>query len=168
MKGNDIIEALYAHHLPVPFLSLWIEDCVRNARDYNAGGARYNTQYLQIVGLGTRTNVLAALKFQVFERGTLTMEEVLHALDADFSRPYEITRQILLNKSPRYGEDDDYADSIAKAFVDEVVRMVEGFPPTPVRQASRRVYFLPTTVHAYFGKVTGATPDGPEGRHSCV
>ncbi|MBC7099990.1 formate C-acetyltransferase/glycerol dehydratase family glycyl radical enzyme, partial [Candidatus Bipolaricaulota bacterium] len=67
MKGNDIVEALYAHHLPVPFLSLWIEDCVRNARDYNAGGARYNTQYLQIVGLGTLTNALSALKFHVFE-----------------------------------------------------------------------------------------------------
>ncbi len=160
MRGNDIIEALYAHHLPVPFLSLWIEDCVRNARDYNAGGARYNTQYLQIVGLGTLTNALAALKLHVFERRTFTMEELLKALEADFSGPYEITRQILLNKSPHYGEDDDYADSIAKAIVDEVVRLVESFPPTPVRRASRRVYFLPTTVHVYFGKVTGATPDG--------
>jgi formate C-acetyltransferase len=160
MKGNDIIEALYAHHLPVPFLSLWIEDCVENAKDYNAGGARYNTQYLQIVGLGTLTNALSALKYHVFERKTFTMEEVLRALDADFAGPHEITRQILLNKSPRYGEDDDYADSIAKAVVDEVVRIVEGFPPTPIRRASRRVYFLPTTVHVYFGKVTGATPDG--------
>ncbi|MFN3346385.1 MAG: trans-4-hydroxy-L-proline dehydratase [Candidatus Bipolaricaulaceae bacterium] len=160
MKGNDIIEALYAHHLPVPFLSLWIEDCVRNARDYNAGGARYNTQYLQIVGLGTLANALSALKFHVFERRTFTMEEVLRALDADFSGAHEITRQILLNKSPRYGEDDDYADTIAKAIVDEAVRVVESFPPTPVRKASRRVYFLPTTVHVYFGKVTGATPDG--------
>lgn len=160
MKGNDIVEALYAHHLPVPFLSLWIEDCVRNARDYNAGGARYNTQYLQIVGLGTLTNALSALKLHVFERRTFTMDEVLAALDANFSGPYEITRQVLLNKSPHYGEDDDYADSIAKAVVDEVVRIVESFPPTPVRRASRRVYFLPTTVHVYFGKVTGATPDG--------
>jgi pyruvate formate-lyase/glycerol dehydratase family glycyl radical enzyme len=160
MKGNDIIEALYAHHLPVPFLSLWIEDCVKNAKDYNAGGARYNTQYLQIVGLGTLTNALSALKYHVFERKTFPMEEVLRALDADFAGPHEITRQILLNKSPRYGEDDDYADSIAKAVVDEVVRIVEGFPPTPIRRASRRVYFLPTTVHVYFGKVTGATPDG--------
>lgn len=160
MKGNDIIEALYAHHLPVPFLSLWIEDCVKNAKDYNAGGARYNTQYLQIVGLGTLTNALSALKYHVFERKTFTMEEVLRALDEDFAGPYEITRQILLNKSPRYGEDDDEADSIAKAIVDEVVRIVESFPPTPVRRASRRVYFLPTTVHVYFGRVTGATPDG--------
>ena len=160
MKGNDIIEALYAHHLPVPFLSLWIEDCVKNAKDYNAGGARYNTQYLQIVGLGTLANALSALKYHVFERKTFTMEEVLRALDADFAGPYEIIRQILLNKSPRYGEDDDYADSIAKAIVDEVVRIVESFPPTPIRRASRRVYFLPTTVHVYFGKVTGATPDG--------
>lgn len=160
MKGNDVVEALYAYHLPVPFLSLWIEDCVKNARDYQAGGARYNTQYLQIVGLGTITNALSALKFHIFERKTFTMDEILRALAVDFSGSFEITRQILLNKSPRYGEDDDYADSIAKALVDEVVRIVEGFPPTSVRRASRRVYFLPTTVHVYFGKLTGATPDG--------
>jgi formate C-acetyltransferase len=165
MKGNDIIEALYAHHLPVPFLSLWIEDCVKNAKDYNAGGARYNTQYLQIVGLGTLTNALSALKYHVFERKSFTMEEVLRAVDADFAGPHEITRQILLNKSPRYGEDDDYADSIAKAVVDEVVRIVEGFPPTPIRRASRRVYFLPTTVHVYFGKGYRGYSRWPEGRY---
>jgi len=55
MKGNDIIETIYAKYLPVPFMSLWIDDCVKNARDYNAGGARYNTQYIQVVGLGTLT-----------------------------------------------------------------------------------------------------------------
>ncbi|MEM0268868.1 MAG: glycine radical domain-containing protein, partial [Candidatus Korarchaeum sp.] len=55
---------------------------------------------------------------------------------------------------------DDYADSIARMVVDSVVEMVRSYPPTPVRRARREVYFLPTTVHVYFGRVTGATPDG--------
>ncbi|MEM0295145.1 MAG: glycyl radical protein [Candidatus Korarchaeum sp.] len=161
MRGNDLIEALYAKYLPVPFLSLWIEDCVENAKDYNAGGARYNTQYIQVVGLGTITDSLAAMKYHVFEKGTISMEELLDALSKDFEG-YEFLREILRNpdRTPKYGNDDDYADSIARMVVDSVVEMVRSYPPTPVRRARREVYFLPTTVHVYFGRVTGATPDG--------
>lgn len=159
MKGNDIIEAIYAEYLPVPFLSLWIEDCIKNAKDYNAGGARYNTQYVQIVGLGTLTDSLVAIKYHVFDKKDIKMEDLLEALNKNFEG-YEILRQILLNKTPKYGNDDDYADEIAKRIVDMVVKIVESYPPTPIRRATRRVYFLPTTVHVYFGKKTGATPDG--------
>ncbi len=160
MRGNDIIEALYAKYLPVPFLSLWIEDCVENARDYNSGGARYNTQYIQVVGLGTLADSLAALKYHVFDKKTVTMEEFLKALDSNFEGKYEILRQILINRTPKFGNDDDYVDSIAGRIVDAVVEIIESYPPSPVRRASKRAYFLPTTVHVYFGKVTGATPDG--------
>ncbi len=160
MAGNDIIEALFAKYMPVPFLSLWTEDCVKRARDYNAGGTRYNTQYLQIVGLGTLAYSLTSLKFHVFDKKTISMSDMLDALKQDFEGKYEIMRQIILNKTPVYGEDEDYSDVIAKEIVDTVVDIVESYPPSPVRKASKRVYFLPTTAHVYFGKVTGATPDG--------
>lgn len=160
MKGNDIIEAIYAHYFPVPFISLWIDDCVKNARDYNAGGARYNTQYMQIVGLGTLTYSLASVKYHVFDEKTMPMDQLLEALKHNFEGKYEMQRQIFLNKTPRFGEDIDYTDRIAKKIVDNIVEIVESYPPSPVRRASKRVYFLPTTVHVYFGRVTGATPDG--------
>ncbi|MGC9104020.1 MAG: trans-4-hydroxy-L-proline dehydratase [Candidatus Methanodesulfokora sp.] len=161
MRGNDIIESLYAKYLPVPFLSLWIEDCVKRAKDYNSGGARYNTQYIQVVGLGTLTDSLAAIKYHVFDRGSFSMDDLLEALRRDFNG-YELMREILGNpeKTPKFGNDDDYADEIAKRIVDSVVSIIESYPPSSVRRASRRAYFLPTTVHVYFGKVTGATPDG--------
>lgn len=158
-RGNDIIETLYAKYLPVPFLSLWIEDCVKNAKDYNCGGARYNTSYIQVVGLGTLTDCLASLKYNVFEKRNFTMDEVLDALNKNYEG-YEIMRQEFLNKTPKYGNDDDYTDEIAKQIVNKTVELIENHPPTPTRKASRRAYFLPTTVHVYFGKVTGATPDG--------
>ncbi|ADD07981.1 trans-4-hydroxy-L-proline dehydratase [Candidatus Aciduliprofundum boonei] len=159
MKGNDIIEALYAKYLPVPFLSLWIEDCVKNAKDYNVGGARYNTQYIQVVGLGTLTDSLVSIKYNVFDKKFFKMDEVIKALDNNF-KGYELMRQRFLNRTPKFGNDDDYADEIAKRIVDVVVDMIESYPPSPIRKASKRAYFLPTTAHVYFGKVTGATPDG--------
>ncbi|AYO31163.1 glycyl radical protein [Biomaibacter acetigenes] len=160
MKGNDIIEALFAKYMPVPFLSLWTDDCVEKAKDYNAGGTRYNTQYIQMVGLGTVTYSLTTIKCHVFDKKTVSMDELLEALKQNFEEKYEMMRQIILNKTPRYGEDDDYTDEIAKKIVDKLVEIIEKYPPSPVRKASKRVYFLPTTAHVYFGKVTGATPDG--------
>ncbi|HPT64987.1 MAG TPA: glycyl radical protein [Acetomicrobium sp.] len=160
MKGNDIIESIFAKHFPVPFMSLWICDCVEKAKDYNCGGTRYNTQYLQVVGLGTMAYSLTSLKYHVFDQKAVSMDELLDALRYNFSGQYEILRQTILNKTPKYGEDQDYADLIAKKLVDQIVSMIESYPPSPIRRASKRAYFLPTTAHVYFGKVTGATPDG--------
>jgi formate C-acetyltransferase len=160
MKGNDIIESIFAKHFPVPFMSLWLCDCVEKAKDYNCGGTRYNTQYLQVVGLGTIAYSLTSIKYHVFDKGAVQMDELLDALKSDFAGRHEMLRQVILNKTPKYGEDDDYADKIAKDLVDQVVSMIESYPPSPIRRASKRAYFLPTTAHVYFGKVTGATPDG--------
>ncbi len=160
MRGNEIIEEIYARRFPVPFMSLWIDDCVEKARDYNSGGARYNSQYIQVVGLGTLAFSLNAIQHHVYGNQTLKMGVLLKALDEDFSGDGEILRQVLLNKTPRYGEDEEKADRLAKEIVDEIVNLVESYPSSKVRGAARRVYFLPTTVHVYFGRVTGATPDG--------
>lgn len=160
MSGNEIIEEIYSRKFPVPFMSLWIEDCVEKARDYNSGGARYNSQYIQVVGLGTLAFSLNAIRHHVFSSKSLTMKELLQALKEDFSGEKEIIRQLLLNKTPRYGEDEEDADRVARDIVDEMVNLIESYPPTAVRKAARRTYFLPTTVHVYFGRVTGATPDG--------
>jgi len=157
IKGNHTIERLYAERLPVPFLSLFIDDCIRNGRDYNDGGARYNTNYIQGVGLGTATDSLAAAKYHVFDNKTLTMTQLLEALRTDFYG-HETLRQRLVNKTSKYGNDDDYADEIMKAIFDAYYNAVEGKPNT--KGGCYRINFLPTTVHIYFGKAVGATPDG--------
>lgn len=161
MKGNDLIEENFARKLPVPFLSLWLDDCVRNGKDYNSGGTRYNTQYIQIVGLGTISDSLADIKHHIFDHHSISMKDLISAIKNNFDG-FEELHELLKNpyRSPKFGNDDDYVDGIAKDLVHRIVDMVEAHEPTPVRKAQRRVYFLPTTAHVYFGKVTGATPDG--------
>jgi formate C-acetyltransferase len=157
IKGNNIIERLYAAHLPVPFLSILISDCIANGKDYNNGGARYNTSYIQGVGLGTVTDSLTALKYQIFDRKETSFKELLKALKADFAG-FEKLRQKLLNKTPKYGNDDDYADDIMKSVFEAYFNAVDGRPN--MKGGRYRINLLPTTVHIYFGKVVGATPDG--------
>ena len=71
VRGNNTIERLYAKYMPAPFLSLLTDDCIARGKDYHAGGARYNTSYIQGVGVGTITDELSAIKKHVFEEKTL-------------------------------------------------------------------------------------------------
>ena len=157
VRGNQVIERLYAEYMPVPFLSLLIDDCIARGKDYHDGGARYNTTYIQGVGLGTMSDALSAIKYHVFEEKTLSMAELLAALDADFEG-YERVRQLLLNRTPRYGNDDDRADAVMQAVFEAYFQAVDGRPNT--KGGEYHINLLPTTCHVYFGSVCGATPDG--------
>jgi len=156
-RGNQVIERLYARYMPVPFLSLVISDCIDRGKDYHDGGARYNTTYVQGVGLGTMADAVSAIKYHVFDQQTLTMEALLAALGDNFEG-HERVRQMLLNKTPRYGNDDDYADEVMVAVFEAYFRAVDGRENT--KGGRYRVNLLPTTCHVYFGAVTGATSDG--------
>ena len=157
VKGSNIIERLYAEYLPTPFLSILIDDCIANGKDYHDGGARYNTSYIQGVGMGTMTDVLASVKHNVFDQKHISMKGLLKALKDNF-KGNEPLRQRFLNKSPKYGNDDDYADKITRSIFETYYETVSGRPNT--KGGFYQINLLPTTVHVYFGKVVGAMPDG--------
>jgi len=157
IRGNNVIERINAKYMPVPFLSLLIDDCIANGCDYNAGGARYNTSYIQGVGLGSLTDSLAAIKYHVFDKQTVTMEGLLAALQDDFNGQAQL-RQTLLDETPKYGNDNDYADDIMRSIFEVYYQAVNGRPNT--KGGFHRILMLPTTSHVYFGSVIGALPDG--------
>ena len=157
VRGSNVIERLYAQEMPAPFLSLLIEDCIARGQDYHAGGPRYNTTYIMGTGQGTCTDSLSAIKHHVFDRKNVTMAGLLEALGANFEGQ-EKTRLLLWNRTPKYGNDDDYADDILRALFDAFYDEVNGRKNT--RGGLYRVNYLSTTCHVYFGSVCGATPDG--------
>lgn len=157
IRGNNVIERLYARHMPAPFLSILIDDCIVKGKDYHDGGARYNTTYIQGVGLGSITDSLTAIRYHVFDGRTISMDELLTALRSDFVG-HEALRQTLLHRTPKYGNDDNYADGVMRTVFEAYFRAVDGRPNT--KGGQYHINLLPTTVHVYFGSVTGATPDG--------
>jgi len=160
VQMNQVVESLYARWVPAPFLSVVIRDCVENARDYNDGGARYNTSYIQCCGIGTTTDALSAVRTHVFDAG-LKMAVLLRALADDF-RGEESLRQLLLNRTPKFGNDDDRADDIMRRIYDSLFRTIDGRPNT--RGGHYHLNMLSTTCHVYFGTRVGATPDGRRAR----
>ena len=157
IKGNNVIEKTFAGWLPVPFLSLLVEDCIFNGKDYNNGGARYNTTYIQGVGLGTIADVLTSIRYNIYEKKKYSWTELNKAIEADYAG-YDQVRYDLLYNTPKYGNDDDYADQQAVAVFEIYYDAVNGRPST--RGGVHRINMLPTTSHVYFGSVTGATADG--------
>ncbi len=157
IKGNLIIERLYAQYLPAPFMSVLIDDCITNGKDYNDGGARYNTSYIQGVGVGTITDSLTSIKYNVFDEKIFTMPEMLEALKNNYNGAEQL-RAAMLNSTPKYGNDNDYADEVLKDIFEAFFESVDGRPNT--KGGFFRINLLPTTSHVYFGSKVGATPDG--------
>lgn len=157
VKGNNIIEKIFGEWLPVPFLSLLVEDCIIKGKDYNGGGARYNTTYIQGVGLGSITDMLTSIRYNIYDSERLTWDEMSAALDADFEGYEELQHDLVYN-TPKYGNDDDYADQHAVAVFEIYHDAVNGRPNA--RGGVHRINMLPTTSHVYFGSVIGAAPDG--------
>jgi formate C-acetyltransferase len=157
IAGNNKIERLFARFMPTPFMSVVMDDCIATGRDYHDGGARYNPTYIQGVGLGTVTDCLAAVKRHVFEMQDMAMDDLLAALKADFSG-HEILLHKLTYRSPKYGNDDDQADSVTEQIFNIYFDLLNGRPNS--KGGRYRVNLLPTTAHIYFGSVVGSLPNG--------
>lgn len=157
IRGNNVIERLYAEEMPAPCLSVVTNDCISNAKDYNAGGARYNTNYIQGVGIGTVTDCVASVKYNVFDEKNFTMEELIDAMEHDFEG-YDYIYSLVHDKTPKYGNDDDYADELMREIFELYHDTIVGRPN--MKGGKYGIDMLPTTCHVYFGDVILATPNG--------
>lgn len=143
-----------------PFMSACNEYCMKNGADLVDGGAKYNIgPVFTGVGLSVTANSLAVIKKLVYEDKVTTLSEIIDALDADWEG-YEELRQKAI-ACPKYGNDDDYVDLIARNLADfyreEVVKYKDIYGSHFVTAFMGISNYLPT------GKVLGATP---EGRHA--
>ena len=157
IRTDNYIQRMFARHAPAPYLSVLIHDCIKNGKDYYDGGARYNTDYIQCCGIGTVTDSLSVLKKHVFQEGSIAMESLMEALKENWKGHDEL-RQFIWNRTPFFGNDDEYADSIMQRVYGSLLDAIDGkrSPKGP----TYHVNMLSTTCHIYFGKKLGATPNG--------
>ena len=147
----------YLARRPFCFESVLIHDCLARGRDANHGGARsvHHNQYGG--GLATVADSLAAIKKAVYEEGRLTLRELCDALAANFAGR-ESLRQRLLNRYPKFGNDDDEVDAIAAEIAECFCREVLKHRDPVVGVSWPGIY----TYHRFkrIGSLSGATPDG--------
>ena len=158
MRVSNYIDRMFAKYAPAPFLSVVIDDCIARGKDYYDGGPRYNTSYIQCCGLGTITDSLAALKKHVFDDRSYSLDRIMKALRKNFAGE-EVLRQTIINRTPFFGNDDDFADDLAVKVYNALVEAIDGKPN--IKPCGKyHLNMLSTTCHVYFGKVLGASPNG--------
>lgn len=156
---DTITAQSYAALTPTPFLSSLVDGRIDYGRDVSEGGGNYNNQVCLGYGLANVANSLASLKKLLFEEKRLSAEELKAALDGDFSGPRgELIRQILLNRAPKFGNDDQYVDQIAREVADLFASAIQQY--TPCRGGVYGPSTQTLTANVPQGMVVGATPDG--------
>lgn len=155
--GYNVMQSMHMTRYPVIFASMVTKGCVESGRSVQHGGAKYSTAGLYITGAANMADSIAAIDVCVFRDKDITMDELIAALDKNFQGE-ERMRQLLLNKPPKFGNDNAYVDGIYREMVQFIAENVQEWPDARGGKYSFNVHSQ--TVNVSHGLVTGATPDG--------
>ncbi len=157
LTSANMLDSMYAERYPLPFLSILMEGCIDSGTDVAKGGAIYNNSGLNMCGIATVADSLAALKKLVFEKKIYTLLDFIRATDADFAG-YEKLRTDALYHCPKYGNDQPEVDELAVRIAERFSAVTEQYQ-TP-RGGTYRMGMYSVEDHSHMGKATGATCDG--------
>lgn len=158
-EGSNVCDIGHRDWAPVPLLSSFVEDCLRNGKDITAGGARYNFSGVQGIGIANLSDSLYALKGLVFDQQRLSFDQLLATLKDNFaSQEGQKIRARLLNRFDKYGNDIDEVDLISAELLRFYCKEVEKYRNTRGGQFTPGSYTV--SAHIPLGAVVGATPDG--------
>lgn len=156
VRSYDLIEGAHVAHAPEPFTSALLDDCIATGLTRQEGGVKYNFSGIFGVGLASVSDAMSAVKKLVFDEKMIDKNSLLDALKNNFCNAENIREMCL--SAPKFGNDDDYVDLIAREtahiFCKEVVK----------HPCMRGGFYIPelhsVSTHVYFGELTGATSDG--------
>ncbi len=158
IHANNLADAIRVQYDPTPYLSLLVDGCAESRKDCRAGGTKYNYITVEALGLATAADSLAAVKKLVYEESRFSMDRLIQGLETDFESDEEL-RQLLINHAPKYGNDDEEADQLAR----EISRFWGEYVIQHTAPASGRRYrggYLSWNYFISFAPKLASTPDG--------
>jgi formate C-acetyltransferase len=142
-----------AHRLlPTSLVSALVPGALEKGVDVKEGGARYNLTGVSLLGIGTLVDSLQVIETLVFKEQTHSLDQIMKMIKMDF-HDYEVERQRILNKVPKYGNDNAEVDQRAGDFTRFVADELEQYTTFLLGMHSE-------ATHVVMGLLTGATPDG--------
>lgn len=161
VKACEVVESIHQQVLPSPFLSTVIDNCLANACDVTAGGAKYNLSGIQIIQGANIADSLGAIQKLVYNEKRISQEQLLKALREDF-KDAEPLRLTLLNHAPKYGNDEEKVDLIASKWIahfNNYLTQYKNFRGGPYHTGLYTV-----SAHVPMGQNVGASADGRKSR----
>jgi len=163
MQQLPLIEA-HAKYRPCPYLSSLTKDCIKRGQSFYDGGAVYGNRAANacIVGIATLANSIAAIRKLVFDDQVFTMSQLKHALETNYedatTNPTGPEIQEMCLRAPKYGNDDQYVDNLAKDCLNTIVKELRKHETIPGQGYGATI--SPVAAHMGYGMICGATPDG--------
>ncbi|UCG01266.1 MAG: hypothetical protein JSW11_16820 [Candidatus Heimdallarchaeota archaeon] len=158
IEAYNFADKLRLDYEPVPYVSVLVDGCAESGKDARSGGAKYNFTTVEGLGLANAADSLAAIKKLVYEEKKVSMENLVANLRSNFEGNEEL-RQLLINHAPKFGNDDDYVDELAR----EVSRFWGEYVFKKKSPATGRQYrggYLSWNYFISFAPKTAALPDG--------
>lgn len=155
-KGSVIIQEVVRDMAPTPYMSLFVDGCMEKGRDVLSGGAvLYEGPDTIFAGLATYADSMASVKKLVFDAKKYTLTELKKAQDANWQGYEAILKDCL--DAPKYGNDIDYADTIAADIVDYTESIFNQYKSLYAKHIHGT---LSQSFNTPLGAMIGATPDG--------
>ena len=156
-RGQEIRAANFAKLVKTPFT----EGCLERATPHDAGGPLYNHGVVETAGIAAVSDSMTAIKKLVFEEKKMTADELLDALECNFEGKEDI-RRMLLESSPKFGNDNDEADGMAVRVLDDFWSLIGEYRSVRGGRFTGACSLLEAGIS--FGRSMCAMPDG---RHAC-
>src|SRR5664280_963213 len=153
----EVVEKTHQEHLPSPFLSSVIDDCLKKGKDVTAGGAKYNMSGIQAIQVANVADVIAVLKKLVFDERIVAKSNLLNALRNNFAGS-ESLRQLCINRVPKYGNDIEWVDELGAKWITFFADKLKKY--MNFRGGKFHVGLYTVSAHVPMGQNVGATPDG--------
>jgi len=157
VEADNILDVIHGQLAPNPFVSLLVDDCMTRGRSYEEGGAVYNYTSPNVVGLANVADSLMAIRCAVFEQKLIEMDLLLDALHSNFEGQEHI-RRLLINRIPKYGNDNFEVDGIAREISSFVLKSFKRY--RNARGGTFEPGLQSISAHVLFQGAVGATPDG--------
>ncbi|MBP1736292.1 MAG: formate C-acetyltransferase/glycerol dehydratase family glycyl radical enzyme [Oscillospiraceae bacterium] len=157
LTGFNLVGGMHATRQPMPFASILIQGCMERGTSIQCGGAKYSESGAFICGIGNTADALAAIDTLVYQKKTLTAGQLLDCLRKNFEGEEQL-RLTLLNKAPKYGNDDDFVDGIAAAIVGHYRESLAQYHDS--RGGGFTAVVESQSLNVSQGKCVGASADG--------
>ena len=157
VAGNNVLDVIHGQMAPNPFVSLLVDDCMAKGKSYEEGGAVYNYTSPNVVGLANVADSLMAIQKLVFKEKLIQMDDLIEAIITDY-KDKEPLRRLLINRAPKYGNDQLEVDSIAREISSFVLKRFKRYRNS--RGGTYEPGLQSISAHALFQGAVSATPDG--------
>lgn len=157
IRACDVVEKSHQLHLPSPFLSCIVDDCLENGIDVTCGGAKYNLSGIQAIQVANITDSLAVIKKLVYSDKLISAENLINALRLNFDG-HEDLRQYCINRVPKYGNDIAWVDELGAEWISYFSGKLRNH--WNFRGGGFHMGLYTVSAHVPMGQNVGATPDG--------